>query len=425
MTFSPCIDIPGIPAHYAVTSCEESDDVIRVHATAPALAQPCPHCGQRQPSVWGYRSITLLDMPRRKKRVEIVVKARRLHCKNKDACGRIFGQELPGMIHHHHMTSRLYRWIGEQGRVRPFVDIARDLKVVEATVRDVFGDCMRDIERAVRIGAPAVLALVNLRVHKAQRVAAVNTELQTLVGLADKEDAAALSTYLAGMFDREKVLFVSLGPSSPALQAVAQALPHATAFLDKPHVLGLVNTAVNQVRLAVRRYASSYERKLLAGDAQILALAPDAMTAEQVATVAGWRARFAPLDEALRAAEGIHGLYRPEAGIRDGRDLAEQLAAVMNPLGALCAASFKPMAVTLEQWNAPWASYFAHDEARAGGLKSLEDVLALGPVLEGLGRTHSFGAVRSIILLPPAVPAYSYSTGGASIARLLEERKDK
>ncbi|XJC74076.1 transposase family protein [Delftia tsuruhatensis] len=74
-------------------------------------------------------------------------------------CGKLFQQPLPDTSEHHNMTKRLRRWIGEQGRIRTFVAIARDLQVAEATVRQVFGDCIREIESARRILPPRSLPL--------------------------------------------------------------------------------------------------------------------------------------------------------------------------------------------------------------------------------------------------------------------------
>lgn len=422
MIFRPCPDIPGISPLYKVTSCEESDAVIRLHAEVLQAAHECPYCRAREIGPWGQRTLTLLDLPRRGKRVEIVVTARRLRCKNKAECGKLFQQPLPDVSEHHNMTSRLRRWIGEQGRTRPFVDIARELQTHETTVRQVFADCIREIESAMRILPPTVLALVNLQVHQACRVAAINAELRTLVGLVDKEEAATLSAYLFGIYDREKVRFVSLGPSVPALTAVGQELPEAVPFLDKPHVLGMVDAAVQKVRLAVRRDLARHLRdKHLADDSLILGLRLRDMSAEQRATVEGWRAGFPALAEALHAAEGLRGIYDLDAGVRDGADAAEKLASVARGLGGLCAEHFQPLVSTLREWREPWSNYFTHAEARAGGLERLDDIQALGPVLEDLGRSHAFGAVRANVLFPPAVPARSYSSRGVSVSRLVAE----
>lgn len=112
---------------------------------------------------------------------------------------------------------------------------------------------------------------MNVQVHQACRVAAVNAELGTLVGLVDKDEAAALSGYLAEIYDRHKVGFVSLGPSGPALAAVELVLPDAVPYLDKPHVLGMVDRAVRGVRRAVRRDVTRQVRdKHLLDDGLIL-----------------------------------------------------------------------------------------------------------------------------------------------------------
>ena len=420
MSFRPCSDVPGISPMYKVSFCEESDTVIRLHAEVLASTHDCPFCRSREVGAWGQRSVTLLDMPRRGKRVEIVATARRLRCKNKGVCGKLFQQPLPDTSEHHNMTKRLRRWIGEQGRIRTFVAIARDLQIAEATVRQVFGDCIREIESAMRILPPTVLALVNVQVHQACRVAAVNAELGTLVGLVDKDEAAALSGYLAEIYDRHKVGFVSLGPSGPALAAVELVLPDAVPFLDKPHVLGMVDRAVRGVRRTVRRDVTRQVRdKHLLDDGLILEQRLRDLSGEHLSALEMWRASFPALSDALEAAEGVRRIYDTDAGIRDGSDAADALAAAVGGLGGLCATHFQPLVSTLRAWRGPWSNYFTHAGARAGGLERLDDIQAIGTVLEELGRSHAFGAVRANLLLPPALPARSFSSRGVSISRLV------
>lgn len=140
---------------------------------------------------------------------------------------------------------------------------------------------------------------------------------------------------------------------------------------------------------------------------------------EHLSALEMWRASFPALSDALEAAEGVRRIYDTDAGIRDGSDAADALAAAVGGLGGLCATHFQPLVSTLRAWRGPWSNYFTHAGARAGGLERLDDIEAIGTVLEELGRSHAFGAVRANLLLPPALPARSFSSRGVSISRLV------
>lgn len=417
--FRPCIDAPSLPPQYRVIHCEESDTVIRLHAQAQFIPEACPHCGARQPTKYGIRSQMLQDIPRRKKRLEILIKAHRLKCSNKATCGKIYSQPLPGMSAKHQMTARLYRWIGEQARARTFLDIARELDIAESTVRMVFSDCIDDIQKQVRINTPEVLALVPLPMATG-RVAAINTRSRTLVGLIGSDTPTRVKAYLQGLHRPENVRAVSISFSRASLQAVQNALPNAVPFLDKPHVLDMAARAVVMVHSMLRRTGSATDRKALAGDQRILSLPSGAMTPEQLAKVQGWRTRFAVLDEAMRAAEELRAIHDHEKGAQTGRDAAARLDQLMASMSHACASFFEPMASALAEWSQPWAQYFDQPCARANGLEALDDVKLLAPALQRMGRTNSYAAVRALALLPPAPPMFSVSVPGMLIAGILK-----
>ena len=412
--FRPCVDLPGLPPQYRVIAGLESNSAIRINAEAVLIPQPCPHCGARNPTKYGTRTHQILDIPRRGKRLEITVRAYRLKCANTDGCGKVFPQPLPGMSPRHQMTSRLYRWIGEEARSRTYGDIARQLEIAETTVRMVFQEFITDIERQVRFVTPEVLALVPLPMAT-RRVAAVNPKGRTLVGLVKSDKPEIVRAYLQSLHAPESVRAVSISPSPEILQAVHEALPHAVPFLDKAHVLDQTRKIVRDVHSMLRRTSSAADRKALAGDQSILSFRCNSIPDEHRSILEGWRARFPLLDEAMCAAEGIRRIHEGEGRAQSGREAASRIFHVVEGLSTECAGYFAPLLVAINEMAVPWANFFDRFEIHGGGLDNLEEVLSMGAKLESMGRTHSFAAVRAITLLPSSPPIYSVSVKGVPI----------
>ena len=150
---------------------------------------------------------------------------------------KLFNQALPEVAEKRQMTKRLLYWIGDEGVQRTFVSIAKEIGVTETTVRNAFNDFVALLEEAVHIATPTHLALLEVVALASPRVLALNTQSGTVVDMLATPDKIKLHGYLGGLRTADRVQFVSLGFSHVAMEAASANLPHAVAFIDKPHVL--------------------------------------------------------------------------------------------------------------------------------------------------------------------------------------------
>lgn len=418
MTFPTQVPTLALPDHYRVTSACEDAAEITLEVQCVDLLTICPACRSMDMRSWGTRNLTYTDLPYREKKVRMQIAAKRQRC---HTCKRTFLQPLPGMAQQHSMTERLRRYIGEEGRKRTFTAIARDVGVVEATVRNVFADFIEQMEHQVHIRTPQWMALIDILAlghprRRVPRVLVANAKGWTIVDILESRDDACVARYLNGLREPETVEFVGMGLSLVYRKAVLQALPGAVVFVDKPYVLAAADEALMQAWEAVRADLSPHESRELGHDrAHILARA-DRLQGNEEATAALHASleRFPLLGSASRVREALHAVY--DAPISESVALG-RMDRAMQSLVPQARQFFSAMQDLLEHSRAQLGAYFQHDCARMS-VSALDDCSDLGGLIESLGRGHSFPAVRAKLLFPQRFPVIAFSTPGVGIGRL-------
>lgn len=129
---------------YRVLRVKETDHDYHVTAEPVGVTSACPHCQSDRLTSWGTREQVFKDLPMHGKRVGIYIDTKRLRCQ---ACGKTFSQALPVLAENHMMTERLVKWIGQQALKRTFTSLADETGVVEGTIRNIFRDCINELEQ--------------------------------------------------------------------------------------------------------------------------------------------------------------------------------------------------------------------------------------------------------------------------------------
>lgn len=408
-------DAPLLAPQYRLLSFEDTGSVLRMMLECHVQPVECPHCRSASIGSWGIKELTFLDLPRRGKPVEVVVEAKRYKCKFVD-CKKTFMQELPAMASHRMMTQRLVRWVGEKAVSSTFVSIAAEIGVNEKTVRAVFSDFMCDMRKMVRMNAGPSMAILPAVILNSPRYVVLNTSAGMITDLVEDPNKVDLTASLQALGRAESVERVAIGFDELALDVVQANLPGALAFVDPLHILGLLNQGVRAARDHVRESLSTYERRSLQGDLEILMVPSTSLGDEQRQRLLQWLDRFPDLAEAHRFQDAIMELYGP-LGACDTDEGQARIEAALMRLSPVGLDRFNTFAVQWSRWRQQMLNAFK-PTPHTRFVWGLTDPAELAHLVESFGREYSFAAVRAKLLYPTGIPAFSLSSPGMGIDRL-------
>ena len=400
----PVPQAPYLPLSrdYKVLSSEATSDGLCV--TADVLGEPveCPECQSRELGKWGTRPLVCRDLPYKGQRVAILITVKRYRCKR---CERSFSQSLPEISETRRMTRRLLLWIGQEGQLRTFTSIAADIGANEKTVRNAFADFVTMLEEAVHIKTPTHMALLDVTALHKSRVAVLNMRARTLVDLLEKNEKIVLAGYLSRLADAHAVQFASVGFSAVAHEAASSNLPQALVFIDKPHVLALVASDLLRARAGLRSKASK----------ALLLKASVALSPSEGKELTDAFVRCRTLGEAYRVKEALQAVYSEPLTPLQAQ---ERIDGVLAGLSEEVRPWFSEFAGAWDRWRGPMLNFFKPGASEAS-VEQLGDLSAIGAAIDHYGRGYAFEAVRCKLLFPERVPAFSFSSPGLSVGRLL------
>jgi zinc-finger of transposase IS204/IS1001/IS1096/IS1165 len=103
-------------APLVIEQVEDAGDGILVRASTPLVAVACPDCGVTTARVHGFHERTVGDVPVDGRRVQVVVRVRRLVCRV-SGCRRTFREQVPGVLRRYQRrTERLRALVGAVAR---------------------------------------------------------------------------------------------------------------------------------------------------------------------------------------------------------------------------------------------------------------------------------------------------------------------
>lgn len=221
-----------------------------VHLSDSALS--CPRCSSAHLLKMGSRDRSIKDVPYRGKPVVIVASVRRFKC---GACGVTFMEPIDGVDEVRRMTTRLVDFIWQRSFEQTFTGIAKQVGVVEATVRLVFSARLRERDQGFRVAAPRVLALDRFVISSQPGVArcvATNVGEVTLLDVMDTFDAKLIGQRMKTFADRDRIEYV-VGPIDRSLRSVCRSVtPRARYCLNREALQHVWLDCVLQFRRALR-----------------------------------------------------------------------------------------------------------------------------------------------------------------------------
>ena len=289
-----------------VVDFRETDTEYHVRATPKAISRLCPHCGRSNDTVaHAKRTLVIRDIPSHGKAVVIHLDVPRLKCRQ---CIQTFTASVPEVDTGREMTERLAKWIGRQSIEYTYAEIAKQVKVDEKTVRNIFDEYVAVLAKEYRRETPVWLGIDEI---KLKRFRAIFTNLhgRSLIDMLPDRYVSTVTAFLASMPDKDRITHVAIDMWSGYRRAAQEALPKAKIVVDKFHVLMKANMAFEAVRRKIARESSNGAGLGLKRAHKLFDKRAKDLNDEQYLTVSGWLNTFPLLAAAYDLKERLYTIY--------------------------------------------------------------------------------------------------------------------
>lgn len=390
---------------YNIISIKEGHHDYHIDAETAEPADICRSCFSENVVGGGRQEILIKDLPMHGKRVGIYVKARRFRCLD---CGRTRTEILPNVVEGQRMTTRLYHWICKHSINRTFTSIADEVGISEGTVRIIFAEYVKQLERTVVFETPEWMGIDEIHIIKKPRCVFTNVETNTVFNLLPDRSKVLVTNYLMKLNKRQNIKCVTMDMWQPYRDAVYGCLPQAFIVVDKFHVLRMANASLEVVRKAIRADLTTKQRRGLMHDRFILLKRESELEPFERLTLESWTRNFPALGEAYYAKERFFAFYEsmsiPEA--------QQSFSEWKDGLSEAIRSAYKPLTTAMSNWETEIMNYFEHPVTNA----YTESLNSLIRVVNRCGRGYSFEALRAKIL---------YSAGAHKIVTPPFQRQGK
>lgn len=289
-----------------VVDFRETDAEYHVRATPKAISRLCPHCGRSNDTVaHAKRTLVIRDIPSHGKAVVIHLDVPRLKCRQ---CIQTFTASVPEVDTGREMTERLAKWIGRQSIEYTYAEIAKQVKVDEKTVRNIFDEYVAVLAKEYRRETPVWLGIDEIKLKRFRSIF-TNLHGRSLIDMLPDRYVSTVTAFLASMPDKDRITHVAIDMWSGYRRAAQEALPKAKIVVDKFHVLMKANMAFEAVRRKIARESSNGAGLGLKRAHKLFDKRAKDLNDEQYLTVSGWLNTFPLLAAAYDLKERLYTIY--------------------------------------------------------------------------------------------------------------------
>lgn len=289
-----------------VVDFRETDTEYHVRATPKAISRLCPHCGRSNDTVaHAKRTLVIRDIPSHGKAVVIHLDVPRLKCRQ---CIQTFTASVPEVDTGREMTERLAKWIGRQSIEYTYAEIAKQVKVDEKTVRNIFDEYVAILAKEYRRETPVWLGIDEIKLKRFRSIF-TNLHGRSLIDMLPDRYVSTVTAFLASMPDKDRITHVAIDMWSGYRRAAQEALPNAKIVVDKFHVLMKANMAFEAVRRKIARESSNGAGLGLKRAHKLFDKRAKDLNDEQYLTVSGWLNTFPLLAAAYDLKERLYTIY--------------------------------------------------------------------------------------------------------------------
>lgn len=382
----PCFHILGI---------YENDHDIQIRVKAVSSPSECPHCKTKIiPYRHGSREHVCMDLPIHGKRVGLLIKRQRYHCRD---CNQTFWERLDRTIDEkRNCTKRLLSYIEKQSIKRTFVSISEDIGLNEKTIRNIFRDYINRLEETMQFETPKWLGIDEIHIINKPRCVFTNIEERTLIDLLQNRNKETVVGYLSRLRNRERIQYVTMDMWQPYKDAVKAVLPRAIIIVDKFHVVRMANQALETIRKQLREGLSPKERRGLMHDRFILLKRHKELTEMNKITLDLWTKNHPSLGIAYELKESYFDIWDSDNRQKAFLKYNAWKAKIPSKLQS----AFEPLTKAMKNWEEEIFAYFDHRITNA----YTESLNSLIRVMNRLGRGYSFEVLRAKMLFTEGLP---------------------
>ena len=256
---------------------------------------------------------------------------------------------------------------------------------------------LKDLEMCgVTRHTPEILGMDEFSLRKGHRYQTLFCDLQLRrrLDVVDGRDKESAKSYLDMLTGPQKAKVVVMDMHGPYRAAVEECLPDAEIVADKMHVVGLVNRALDKVRLRVQGRGRKEKPEVYEGR-YVLSRDPADLNEKEKRQLDKLLREYPELRRAWKLKEDFRRWYR-QADLRGAR---LELQAWEREIEAGGPMEYRGLLGTLKQWREQILNYFRHRVTNAYPEGSNNRTKAIQRQAYGYRNT---GNLRLRILLPRA-----------------------
>ncbi len=385
------VDLLGLSDIYILTKHEHGEDICLEVETKEGQKPSCHSCAQDdQVYRHGTRQQLVMDLPMHNKRVGLKLTRRRWRCK---ACKTTFFQPLEWLDDTRRMTRRLVEFIQGEALLRPFTNVAQDVGVDEATIRNIFNEHAKSLESNFKVITPRILGIDEIHLLSRPRCVLTNIETRTIIDILPSRKRDVVERYLMGL-DHKEIECVTADMWADYHRASSNILPSARMVVDKFHVVRMANQCLDAVRKAVGRTHKQQSRSLMRKRFLLLKRERD-LDERGLLLLQALLESWPQLKEAHALKEGFFAIYEA-SGRKEGKKAYEMW---LNAVQGEMRGYFQPLIRATQNYLESVLAYYDCPITNA----YTESLNRLIRSIHRKGRGYSFKALRAKILFSPDV----------------------
>lgn len=386
------INLPGLNV-IEVKQNEAGDYGIYVAASQPPFA--CPHCYalDKQLYRFGQKQQKYMDLPIHAQPVVIIFQRQRYQCRQ---CEKTFWERASALDDDRSMTRRLIQHIRKQSLKETFTSVARNVGVLEKTVRDVFKGYKEELEAEFMPKAPRYLGLDEVHILKRSRAILTDLENRTIVDLLPDRKKPVLWPYMQRLEGRERVEAIAMDMWQPYRDVAAAFFPKAQVIVDKFHVVRTASECLEMVRKSIRADLTERQRRQLMHDRFIMLKRRKDLDMRQAIMLDAWCQQLPLLGKAYEAKEAFYDLFdAPDSGTAwlMYQEWLQQLPDELRK-------PFEKVIRAMTEWRLEILAYFDWRLTNA----TTEGLNSIVRQVDRMGRGYSFDVLRVKLLFSDGVP---------------------
>lgn len=349
----------------------------------------CPHCSSSKVvGFGGIKGQEITDVPKDGQPTVITIDRKRYRCND---CRKTFLERLDYVDANRSITKRLVSYIEEESLSRPFLEIAKETGLAESTIRKLFSECTSRADTALPLIAPKRIAIDEIFIVNKPRLLVSNLDEATIIDIIDANDLAMVSRQLGRLQNRKPFKFILMCGYPSVRMIVKNAFQNSAIGFENEYLVCRIMNLLESMRQSLRKSLTPKERRLLNNDREILSKRHSELTDEQRERLRSWQKPFKKLFLAYWSKERFIDVI----AMTGSDEFFNEFLNWQRDVYADCIKEYEPLVDFVHDWEGPVLTrLYCH----AFPPERFAIIQEFSEALKGIGRGHSFKAVRTKIL---------------------------